>query len=285
MGRIQSILRPETIAEAVQLLRQGNGRAAVLAGGTSLAVRSPANVDTLVDISALGLHGVAGFDGGLSIKARTPLAHVAASAAAQQFLDGVIPTACNRVASTPLRNMITFGGNLFQPLPWSDLPALMLALNADFVVTQEQTRTISADTLYAPGARSIVKPGDILTEVRIPAPPPDSRAVFHKVSRTGFDYATLDVAVAATMAGSTIAACRVVLGCVRTLPIRVAAAEEELIGKSPSPQLFASAAAKAAGSIEPAHDFRFSQEYRRHLIKVWVRRALHETFGTSEAIR
>ncbi len=281
MGRIQTYLRPRTLDEAVELLKEHRGKAAVLAGGTSLSVRMPGGIDSLVDIRRLGLEGIEVRDRKLCIKTCTTVADLAASTEAQTLFGGVLATACKRIASTPLRNLITVGGNAFHVLPWSDLPALFLATQAEFVFVGEGTRVIAADTLYGASPKSQVKPWEILVEVRIPLPASGTGASFHKVSRTQFDYATMDVAVVGHQANGVIADCRIVLGCLRTLPLRATSAEQEVRGKAPSAQLFAAAAARAAGAIEPAHDFRFSPDYRRHLTKVWVKRALLETFGVA----
>ena len=279
MGRIHSIVRPRTLDEAVGILQEHRGKAAVLAGGTSLAVRMPGSIDTLVDIRKLGLEGIEVRDRKLCIKACTLVADVASHPEVARVFQGILAQACHRIASTPLRNLITIGGNAFHVLPWSDLPAVLLAMQAEFVVVGETPKVIPADTFYAAVPRTLLKPWEIVTEIRIPIPATQTGASFHKVSRTQFDYATLDVAVVGHQANGLITECRIALGCLRTLPLRVASAEQEVRGKAPSATLFAAAAARAAGSVEPANDFRFSPDYRRHLTKVWVKRALLETFG------
>lgn len=279
MGRVQTYLRPRSLDEAVEFLKEHRGKAAVLAGGTSLSVRMPGGVSALVDIRKLGLEGVEVRDHKLCVRACTTVADLAVHPLAEPLFRGALSKACLRVASTPLRNLITVGGNAFHVLPWSDLPAFLLAAQAEFVFVGDGTRVIPADTLYAAAPKTQVKPWEILVEIRIPLPSEMTGASYHKVSRTTFDYATLDVAVVGSESSGLITDCRIVLGCVRTLPVRATSAEQEVRGKAPSAALFAAAAARAAGAIEPAHDFRYSPEYRRHLIKVWVKRSLTETFS------
>lgn len=279
MGRVRTYLSPRTLDEAVALLVEHKGRAAVLAGGTSLALRVPAGVDTLVDIRRTGLTGVEAREGKLCVKACTTIAQLAAHPYALGYYGGVLAQACSRIASTPLRNLITVGGAAIHVMPWSNLPALLMALQAEFVLVGEETRVIPADSLYAAPPKSQLKPWEILAEIRIPMPPAGSVACFHKISRTHFDYSIMDVALVGQLIQGTIPECRVVLGCIRNLPVRAPSAEQEVKGKAPSAALFAAAAARAAGSTEPAQDFRFSSDYRRHLVKVWVKRALVETFG------
>ena len=279
MGRIQRILRPGTIEEAVALLREANGRAMVLAGGTSLSIRTPGNVDTLVDIRRLGLEGIEIRERRLCIKAATRLADLAASEHAKTHFGGILAKAALSVASTPLRNLITVGGNAFHVLPWSDLPGVLLALRAEFVVRGDGERIVGADEFYQAVPRSIIKPHEIITEIRIPLPTQTVAAAYHKASRTRFDYAAVDITTVCWMKDNVIEECRFVVGCARTLPVRAIHAEQELRGKAPSRGDIVTAAARAAGGIEPAQDHRYSPDYRRHLMKIWIKRCLTDSLG------
>jgi aerobic carbon-monoxide dehydrogenase medium subunit len=279
MATIKHYERPKTLADAVTLLQAKRGAAAILGGGTSLTLRVPPAVDTLVDLSDLGLSGIEDRGDSTAILACTTIAELAESKTFQDRYGGMLARAANRVASTPLRNAITVGGNAFAVFPWSDLPAVFLALDASVVVTGKQQRVIPIGDFYAQHPRVMLAAGDIVTEIRVPKPIGRVDGSFVKVTKTRFDYAALSVAVVCHFNGPQVQHCTVALGSVRPLPLRVPQAEEEIAGKVPTREDIIRAAARAAGAIDPSQDFRYSQDYRRHLIKVWVKRCLHEVLG------
>jgi carbon-monoxide dehydrogenase medium subunit len=276
MGRIQHYERPVTLEAAVALLQEKRGAAAVLAGGTSLSLRVPPMVTTLIDLSGLGLTGIEDRGDSTAILACTSLAELAGARVFQDRYDGLLARASSQVASTPLRNMITIGGNATAVYPWSDLPAVLLALDASFVIAGRQNLVVPAQEFYAQHPRTRLSYGDILTEIRIPKPVGRAGGSFVKVGKTRFDYAALSVAVVCRFSGARVEECRVTLGAVRPLPLRVPQAEEEIAGRVPTKEDIIRAAARAAGAVEPSQDFRYSPDYRRQLIKVWVKRCLHD---------
>ena len=268
MATIKYFERPKTLEAAVALLQEKKGAAAVLGGGTSLSLRVPPAVDTLVDLSGLGLTGIEDRGDSTAIMAGTTVAELAAARTFQDRYGGILARAAAQVASTPLRNTITVGGNAVAVFPWSDLPAVLLALEASVLVTGRQQRVIPVADFYARHPRTLLEAGDIVTEVRVPKPVGRADGSFVKVTKTRFDYAALSVAVVCHFTGPQVQHCTVALGSVRPLPLQVAQAEEEITGKVPDREDIIRAAARAAGAIDPSQDFRYGQEYRRHLIKV-----------------
>ncbi|MBM4353288.1 MAG: hypothetical protein FJ109_05735 [Deltaproteobacteria bacterium] len=279
MGRIQHYERPQKLDEALRILAERKGKACVLAGGTSLALRLPPGVDTLVDISRIGLTGLEDRGDSLAIRACTTVAQLAAMPQSRQLYGGLLARAALCVASTPLRNQITVGGNLVQVMPWSDLPGVMLALDGQIVIQGPSPRIVPLRDFYAAHPRNSLSAGDLVTEVRIPKPVGRVQSSFVKVGKTAFDYAGLTVTVVAWLSGNEVRKCSVALGAVRPLPVRIPQAEEEIVGRIPTRDDMIRAAARAAGVLEPSLDFRYSKDYRRQLIKVWVKRCLHEALA------
>jgi carbon-monoxide dehydrogenase medium subunit len=274
MGQITSYVRARSVEEAVQILRERCGKAVPLAGGTSLSLHLPAGVDTLVDLSQAGLSGVRETPDHVVIGALTPLADLAASPVVQTAFDGVLAKAAGKVAATPLRNRITLGGNAVQVYWWSDLPAVLLALDAQFVLQATGERRLPAAEFFANQPRRMLAPHELVTQVLLPKGEWPVQAAHVKVARTGFDFAALSVCCVCHMDGPRVAQAAVTLGAVRPLPVRVQAAEDEIVGKVPDRHAVVNAAARAAGAVDPAQDVRYSKEYRTQLIKVWVKRAL-----------
>jgi aerobic carbon-monoxide dehydrogenase medium subunit len=276
MERIRYYERPETVEEALKLLGARRNRAVVLAGGTSLSLRLPIGVDTLIDLSRTGLKGIEDRGDATAILACTPIADLIDASPFKDSYGGLLSKAAQRISSTPLRNQITVGGNAIQVYPWSDLPPVLLALNARFVTAGPQSRELTAAEFYAAHPQKILADDEILTEIRIPKAVGRAIGSFVKVTRTKVDYATLSVTVIGWFSGKQVTDCSVAVGAVRPLPQRVPQAEEEIRGRIPTREDVIRAAARAAGAVDPSRDYRFGTEYRRHLVKVWVKRCLHE---------
>lgn len=281
MSSIAEYHRPRTVEDALRLLQQGGGRAVLLAGGTSLAVRMPARTTALVDIADLGLDTIDERDGALVLGAGVRVAALLDDPRVRGLYGGLLPAAVRSMATTPLRNRITLGGNAVQVLPWSDLPGVLLAMDAIFEIQGPpgRTRTLPADEFYARHPRTQLSPAEMVTRVRIPIPRQAHLGAFHKVGRTRVDYAGLSVAVTLRLEQNQILEARVVVSALRPLPARIPQAEATLQGQQAGRELFVRAGAIAAGAVEPTRDVRYSIRYRKHLLKVWTRRCLEDAMG------
>jgi aerobic carbon-monoxide dehydrogenase medium subunit len=182
-----------------------------------------------------------------------------------------------KVIADPLvRNLANVGGNLAHGDPANDHPATMLALGAEVVAQGPRgQRRIPIGSFFTGPFATALEPGEILMEIRIPAPPARSGGAYVKLERKVGDFAT--VAVAAQVALSAAGACEQVgigLTNVGLTPIKATAAEAALRGKRPDDAAIAEAARLAAGAAEPIEDLRGSVEYKRDLVRVLTGRAL-----------
>src|SRR6185503_10093611 len=156
-----------------------------------------------------------------------------------------------KVIADPLvRNKATVGGNLAHADPANDHPATMLAYGAQIVARGPKgTRTVAIDDLFVALFETSLAQGEILTEIRIPKPPPNSGGAYLKIERKVGDYAVAAVAVQLELAGSgaraTIKQVRIGLTNVSPIPMRAKAAEALLAGKQPTDDVL-EAAGKAA---------------------------------------
>jgi len=284
MSQIAEYHRPRTLEEALKLLQQGGGKAALLAGGTSLAIRLPSRIEVLVDMADLGLDTIEEQDGAVVIGAGARVADLLSSPVLDRLYGGILRQAARDLGSTPLRKRITVGGNAVQVLPWSDLPGVLLAMDASFDICSAggRTRSLAADEFYARHPRTHLSPAEMVTAIRIPVPRYTHLGAFHKVARTKVDYAGLTVAVTLQMEQNRVVNCRVVAGAMRPLPMRIRQAETTTENQQVSRDLFVRAGAIAAGAVEPTRDFRYSQRYRKHLLKVWTRRCLEDAVGRGQ---
>ena len=273
---------PSTLREAVSLLND-NADAKVLAGGHSLIPMMKlrlAEPDVIIDIGNVeGLSYVNESDGGLAIGAMTTYYDIITSEAVQQNAP-VVGEAAGQVADPQVRNMGTIGGSLAHADPAADLPAVMLALGAEFVASSRgslgriSTRTISADDFFVDLFTTALEPNEILTEIRIPAQAASSGAVYAKMANKASHFAIVGVAANVTVEGGNITAARIGVTGAGSSASRASDSEERLMGSPADADSIRSAAGRAANGIELNEDVHASAEYREHLTKVFALRAI-----------
>lgn len=269
---------PQTLEEALALL-QSHEDAKVLSGGQSLLPLLKLRLGSaghLVDIGRIpGLEYIQEDDGMLRIGGRTRETALERSEIVRSRYPLLSDTA--EVIADPLvRNMATVGGNLAHGDPANDHPATMLALRAEVVATGPNgKRTIPIDDFFLGLFSTALGPDEILTEIRVPAPPPNSGGAYVKLERKVGDFATAAAAAQVTLgAGGEVAKAGIGLTNAGPTPIRATAAESFLTGKQPTQDNLAEAARLAAEAVSPSADRRGSIEYKRNMARVLTVRAL-----------
>ena len=271
--------RPATISDAIALLQQHGEDAKVLSGGQSLIPMMKlrlARPAWLIDINAIpGLAGIREEGGYLKIGGLTREADIEASELIRSKYPIIYDTA--RVIADPLvRNLATAGGNLAHGDPANDHPATMLALGAEVAATGPgRVRVIPIDSFFVSIFTTALEPAEILTEIRIPIPPPGSGGAYFKLERKVGDFATAGGAAQVTL-DSNGTCQRVGIGLTNAgpTPIRARKAEESLRGKKLDNAAIGQAARLAAEESQPSSDLRGPEEYKRGLVKELTRRAL-----------
>jgi CO/xanthine dehydrogenase FAD-binding subunit len=270
---------PETLAEALDLLRQRPGDARVLAGGQSLVpllnfrVVKPA---ALVDINGLGqLAYIHQADGNIAIGAGTRQRQVLASDEVSELCP-LLSEAAGYIGHPAIRNRGTVGGSIAHADPAAELPVVAAALDAEMVVSSSRgERSIKPDEFFVTFLTTGIEPDEILVEVRFPSLGPRTGWSFQEVSRRHGDFALVAVAAAVTLdERDQFQSVRVALGGVGGTPVRARAVEQAITGAEPTEAALAEAAQLVKGEIEPATDIHASAEYRSHVAAVLVRRAL-----------
>lgn len=266
--------------EAIELLARYGEDARVLAGGQSLVPLMNmrlARPEVLVDINPVAeLAYVKAWDGGLAIGAMTRDADLEQDATAAQRLP-LLVEAAHYVGHPAIRNRSTVGGSIAHADPAAELPAIMLALDAEFVVRGSAgSRTINAADFFLGYLQTTIEPGELLVELRVPGLPARSGSCFIEYSRREGDYALAGVGAVVTLAADdTIASARLGLCSVGATALRPQAAEQLLQGRPPDAEAWAAAAEAVRNAIsEPPADIHGSADYRRHLAGVLTRRAL-----------
>ena len=271
---------PQSIGEALELLAQHAGDARVLAGGQSLVPLMNMRLvhpGILVDIN--GIHELAYikvWDGGLSIGALTRDAALSGDRMVAERLP-LLREAAHYVGHPAIRNRSTAGGSIAHADPAAELPAVMVALNAEFVVHDSAgSRTIAAQDFFKGYLTTDLKEGELLTELLIPGLPSRSGSAFVEFARREGDYALAGVAAVVVLdEDGTIADARLGLCSVGPSPVRPQTTEALLRGQRPGGETWATAAATVVSVLEnPLSDIHGSADYRRHLAGVLTKQAL-----------
>ena len=269
---------PTTVAGAIDLLAEHGDEASVLAGGQSLipllALRL-ARPAVLIDINGLGeMSGVSVSGGQVSIGAMTR-EYVAEES---ETVAGAVPllaAALPLIGHEAIRSRGTIGGSLAHADPAAELPAVALALGAEFVVRgRSGERVIPAAEWFEGYLATSRRPDEILVEVRFPAAGPDTGAAFQEVARRHGDFAIVGLAASLSFADGAISDARLAFSGVADVPVRAADAGEFLAGEQPSPEVFDEAARRATAGLDPPADLHGSAEYRKKIAATLVRRGL-----------
>ena len=274
--------RAASVEHALALLARYGPEARVLAGGHSLIPMMKlrlAQPETLVDINGLSeLAYLRVADGELRIGALTRHAELLASAPAGEHF-AILHDAEKVIADPVVRNWGTIGGSLCQADPSEDLSAAFAALKAIMVIRgPDATRTVPVREFHTAPYETVVAPGEILTEIRIPIRPGGGSA-YEKVGRRVGDWPVGAAGAALWLDGDTIADAGIGLTAVGARNFAAAEAEEFLRGAAATGDNFTQAGQIAAGHCRPVSDQRGPAAYKRHLAAELTARALRRAAG------
>lgn len=271
---------PQSLDEALSLLKKHAGSAKILAGGQSLipAMRFRLAVPSmLIDINRLDdLRYIEERGDHLAIGAMTLENSLEDSSIVRSSYPLLYDTAI--VIADPLvRNMATVGGNIAHADPANDHPATMLAYGATVVAKGPNgERTIAIDDFFTGLFENALGEDEILTEIRIPKPGGNSGGAYVKVERKVGDYAISAAAVQLRLDGDTVKEARIGLTNVSAVPMRAKGAEAELVGKRAGDDVLEAAGKAAAAECDPSADLRGSADYKRDLTRVLVKRSIQK---------
>ncbi|HKW38372.1 MAG TPA: xanthine dehydrogenase family protein subunit M [Burkholderiales bacterium] len=270
--------RPATLDEALKLLKKHGDEAKVLSGGMSLLPMLKlrlASFAHLVDINRVpGLDYIKEEKGTLRIGAMTRQAALERSDVVRSKYP-ILADSTPLIADPLVRNRGTVGGNVANGDPGNDQPAIMIALGATYVLQGGKERSVAANQFYKGLYETALARTEILTEIRIPAPPPKSGGAYVKLKRKTGDFAVAAAAVQITLsAKGTVERARIALTNAGLTPVEADDAAKYLVGKTPDDKTIAEAARMAAAKSRPSADRRGSVEYKREMARVLTARAL-----------
>ena len=273
--------RAGSLDEALGLI--GASGTKVIAGGMSLLPLMKlrlANPETLVDIGRLQeLKGVRKLDDGrLAVGAMTTYAELAESPARHY---GLLRDALPDIGDVQVRNRGTVGGAVAHCDPASDLPAVLLALDAEIVARSKRgERVLPADGFFLGAFTTELADDELITEIRLPGPRDDAGSAFRSLSQRASGYSIVGVAAVVIFErGDAITKAGIALTGVGEAPYRARGVEAALIGTDGGAAAIASAAVHATDGVTVNGDIHADAAYRTAMAEVYTRRAIEAALG------
>ena len=215
-------------------------------------------------------------DGTVRIGALTTHAELAASPELARHCPALSEAAA-LIGDPAVRNRGTIGGNVAHADPASDLPTVLVALGARFVVAEgTATRTVAASDFFLGLMSTALGDHALVTAIEVPARAKGTGAAYVKFSHPASRYAVIGVAAVVTVVGGTCSAAAVVAGGLVPRPTRLSSVEGALVGQALTADVIANAANRGGPDLgdDILGDIYASAEYRKAVAPVWIKRAL-----------
>jgi carbon-monoxide dehydrogenase medium subunit len=269
-------VRPSSLDEALGLVGPD---AKILAGGQSLLPLMKLRLATpekVVDIGRLAeLRGVRKLDDGrMAIGALTTYAEMLADPVLSHY--GLLRDVLPGIADVQTRHLGTIGGSVAHSDPATEMPACLLALDAEVVASSKGgERTIPIDGFFEGAFQTTLASNEIVTEIRIPGPMDGAASAYVALAQPSSGYAIAGVAAVVMRApDGSIAFCRVAITGVATAPYRAKAVEAALTGSDGGSESIAAAAGHATDGVSVMGDIHADAAYRSAMAVVYTQRAI-----------
>ncbi len=274
--------RARSVDEALSLLSQYGEAAKLIAGGHSLLpmmklrLATPAHV---IDIRTIqGLQYIEDRGDYIAIGAGTPHAMIEQSELLRAKMP-LLSQAAAVIGDPQIRNMGTIGGSLAHADPAADYPAAVLAAEAQLVATGESgERVIPVEEFFVDLFQTDLDEREILTEIRVPAISENTRCAYRKFPHPASRFAVVGCAAVVTVENNRCSDVRIAFTGVASTAFRDTGVEDALKAQPLTSQTIEKAAALAAENdeLEIMEDHFATEDYRRHLAKVFARRTLNQ---------
>jgi carbon-monoxide dehydrogenase medium subunit len=277
-------LSPQSMSSALRAISAKGLNYKLLAGGTNLIpyIREESvRPNLVIDLSKIeALRYIKEEKGFIRIGALTTISDLLDSKVIKNRVP-LLGRAASQFAGPVVRNRATVGGNLVDASPAADAAVPLLALKAQVKLRNiKGQRTVSLEDFFTGYRQTVLKPGEILSEVSFPIPERGAKYAYHKMGRrNAMAISVVSVAVLLNMKGKMCHEGAIALGAVAPTPIRAKEAESLLRDKKVDPDLARICAEAAAKCANPIDDLRASAEYRRNMCAFWVRETISQSVG------
>lgn len=271
--------QPQTLGEAFRLMEKFPGRARYIAGGTDVLVRIRQGViqpDALVSLR--GIKVLRGMEcrGGVALGSMTLIRELERDGVVAKNYPA-LAEAARVLASPQIRNVATIGGNLGNAAPSADCAPPLMVLEAGLTLEGPGgIREIPvADFFQGPG-RTLCDELEIVTRINLPLLPEKTGMAFLKVGRVNQDIAVTNAAALLVMEKGVCRKCRLAVGAVAPVPLRLKGVEAAIEGHKIDHELLGRVGSMVEQEVSPITDVRSTEEYRRVVTGVMVKRAIRQ---------
>lgn len=268
---------PESVAEALGLLRSYGQDGKLLAGGQSLVPllnMRLARPSVIIDLNRiLELSYIKEDNGEIAVGAMTRQRETELSPLIRGRLP-LLAEALGVVGHPQIRNRGTIGGSIAHADPSAELPAVAAVLQAKMVIRGPKgRRVLTPEEFFLTYLTTALEPDELLVEIRFPVVP-KAGAAFLEVARRHGDYALAGVAVVVSKNGERVGTCRLAFTGVGPGPVRIPEAEAAVMGNHLTDRVLQDVRKTVEERLDPDSDVHASAEYRKHVAGVLAVRAL-----------
>ena len=271
---------PTTLDQAISILKTHGENARPFCGGTDIIIQLRAGVRRtghLVDIKKIKeLHALS-FDAkkGLRLGAAVPCIEIHESDVMRRHYPG-LTEAAHLIGSLQIQNRASVGGNLCNGSPAADTTPALIAVGARArIVGPTGEREVPVESFVVSPGRTVLRPGELLVELLIPAPAPHSSDAYLRfIPRNEMDIAVVGVGASVTLDGDKVKAARIGLGAVAPTPLLESKAAAGLVGKKLDDAALEAAGLAVSEICKPIDDMRGTIDFRVHIAAVLTRRVL-----------
>jgi len=271
---------PGTLDQAVAILKAHGENARPFCGGTDIIIQLRAGVRRtvhLVDIKKIKELKTLSFDAkkGLRLGAAVPCIEIHENEMMRLRYPG-LTEAAHLIGSLQIQNRASVGGNLCNGSPAADSTPALIAVGARArIAGPDGEREVPVESFVLSPGRTVLKPGELLVELLIPAPAPHSSDAYLRfIPRNEMDIAVVGVGASVTLDGDKVTAARIGLGAVAATPLLASKAAEALVGRKLDEATLEAAGRAASEVCKPIDDMRGTTEFRLHIAAVLTRRAI-----------
>ena len=273
-------IKPSSIGEAISALNE-HDETSLLAGGTDLLAGIKNSLLTpqyIIDLKRIPNLDSFECENEWKFGSLTTVRDIEISESIRKKMP-YLSQAAACLASVQIRNRATLGGNLCNASPAADMATMMLAVDARVkIVSADNEKIIKLDEFFQGPKKTVLKRGDLLTEIMVPKEMENFRGIYMKYgTRKAMDIGIVNAAVLldADFKHGLCKKISISLGAVAPTPIRASKAEDMLNGNILTPELIENAAKLASSETNPISDFRASADYRRNLVRTLVARGIN----------
>lgn len=277
--------QPESLKEAYQLMEKVKGEALYVAGGTDVIVRIKQRAiqpEALISLRRVQEIKEIKENGGVVIGAGVLFREIEHSDFIARHHKALWQAA--RVLANPqIRNVATIGGNICNAAPSADSAPPLLAMEAEVELEGPGgSRKIMLEDLFTGPGETAKEPEEIMTRIVIPQQPANTATSFLKIGRVSQDIAIANAAALVTIEGGVCKKCRLAVGAVAPVPLRLKSIEERVEGQKIEEDLLQEIEEMVTKAVSPITDVRSTAEYRRAVSGVLVKRAIEQAASCTQ---